>query len=101
MGKKNPLEARMYCEIEGEGDNREPVLSVDIKRKGKWLRIAKRYSGQNWINLEPGYTVRGSEPGGAPTPFTSNTRQPTQGPFLTHVRPRQGQRGAFYCGDSR
>jgi hypothetical protein len=66
MGKKNPSEARMYFEIEGEGDNREPVLSVDIKRKGKWLRIAKRYSGQNWINLEPGYTVRGSEPGGAP-----------------------------------
>ena len=63
MGKKNPPEARMYFEIEGEGDNREPVLSVDIKRKGKWLRIAKRYSGQNWISLEPGYTARGTEPG--------------------------------------
>jgi hypothetical protein len=28
------------------------------------VRIAKRYSGKNWIALEPGYTVRGSEPGG-------------------------------------
>jgi hypothetical protein len=27
------------------------------------VRIAKRYSGQNWVSLEPGYTVRGSEPG--------------------------------------
>jgi hypothetical protein len=27
-------------------------------------RIAKRYSGKNWISLEPGYAVRGSEPGG-------------------------------------
>jgi hypothetical protein len=53
----------MQFEIEGEDDGREPVLSVDIKRKGKWLRIAKRCSGQNWISLEPGFTVRGSEPG--------------------------------------
>jgi hypothetical protein len=36
------------------------VLYVEIDGK----RIAKRYSGQNWIALEPGYTVRGSEPGG-------------------------------------
>jgi hypothetical protein len=56
----------MQLEIEGEGDGREPVLTVDVKRKGKWLRIAKRYSGQNWISLEPGYAFRGSEPGGAP-----------------------------------
>jgi hypothetical protein len=56
----------MQLEIEGEGDGREPVLTVDVKRKGKWLRIAKRYSGQNWISLEPGYAVRGGEPGGAP-----------------------------------
>jgi len=63
MGKKKSSEARMQFEIEGEGDSREPVLSVDIKRKGRWVRIAKRYSGQNWVSLEPGYTVRGSEPG--------------------------------------
>jgi hypothetical protein len=63
--KKQPA-ARMLVEIEGEGDSREPVLSVDIKRRGQWVRIAKRYSGQHWINLEPGYTVSGSEPGGAP-----------------------------------
>jgi hypothetical protein len=37
----------------------EPVLYVEVGGK----RIAKRYSGQNWISLEPGYTVRGSEPG--------------------------------------
>jgi hypothetical protein len=37
----------------------EPVLYVEVEGK----RIAKRYSGQNWIALEPGYTVRGSEPG--------------------------------------
>jgi hypothetical protein len=64
MGKKNPPEARMQAEIEGEGDGETVVLTIDVKRKGKWLRIAKRYSGQNWISLEPGYTVRGSEPGG-------------------------------------
>jgi hypothetical protein len=64
MGKRP--EARMQLEIEGEGDGREPVLTVDVKRKGQWVRIAKRYSGQNWISLEPGYAVRGSEPGGAP-----------------------------------
>jgi hypothetical protein len=28
------------------------------------VRIAKRYAGENWIVLEPGYTVHGSEPGG-------------------------------------
>jgi hypothetical protein len=55
--------ARMFAEIEGEGDNSEVVLFVEVKQGKQWLRIAKRYSGQNWINLEPGYTVRGSEPG--------------------------------------
>jgi hypothetical protein len=25
--------------------------------------IAKRYSGENWLSLEPGWTVRGGEPG--------------------------------------
>jgi hypothetical protein len=42
----------------------EPVLYVEIKEGRRWMRIAKRYSGQNWINLEPGYAVSGSEPGG-------------------------------------
>ena len=53
----------MQAEIEGEGDSETVILSVDVKRRGKWVRIAKRYSGQPWISLEPGYTVRGSEPG--------------------------------------
>jgi hypothetical protein len=35
------------------------ILIVECDGK----RIAKRYSGENWISLEPGYTVRGSEPG--------------------------------------
>jgi hypothetical protein len=26
--------------------------------------IAKRYSQQNWISVEPGFSVAGSEPGG-------------------------------------
>ena len=56
----------MQAEIEGEGDDETVVLTVDVKRKGQWVRIAKRYSGQHWISLEPGYTVSGSEPGGAP-----------------------------------
>lgn len=56
----------MQLEIEGQGNGETVVLTVDVKRKGQWVRIAKRYSGQNWINLEPGYTVRGSEPGAAP-----------------------------------
>jgi hypothetical protein len=36
-----------------------PVLYCEVDGK----RIAKRYSGKPWISLEPGYTVRGSEPG--------------------------------------
>jgi hypothetical protein len=42
--------------IEEDG---EPVLHVELNGK----RIAKRYPGESWISLEPGYTVRGSEPG--------------------------------------
>jgi hypothetical protein len=51
-----PPPAKLVCTKEGE----EPVLYVETGGK----RIAKRYSGQRWISLEPGYTVRGSEPGG-------------------------------------
>ena len=40
-------------------ENDDLVLYVELAGK----RIAKRYSGENWISLEPGYTVRGSEPG--------------------------------------
>jgi hypothetical protein len=39
------------------------VLYVQIKVEGKWHPIAKRYSGEHWINLEPGYSVSGTEPG--------------------------------------
>jgi hypothetical protein len=51
-----PPPASIVCTIEDQ----EPVLYVETRGK----RIAKRYSGQNWISLEPGYTVRGSEPDG-------------------------------------
>jgi hypothetical protein len=57
--RKAPLEemeAHMRL-VEEDGD---VVLYVIVDG----TRIAKRYSGENWINLEPGYTVRGSEPGG-------------------------------------
>jgi hypothetical protein len=37
----------------------EPVLYLEFDGK----RIAKRYSGQGWIILEPGYKVHGGEPG--------------------------------------
>jgi hypothetical protein len=40
-------------------------MVVEVKKRGDkhFTRIAKRDSGQNWINLEPGFTVRGSKPG--------------------------------------
>ena len=41
-------------------ENGEPVLYMILNG----VKIAKRYSGQSWINLEPGYSVRGAEPGG-------------------------------------
>jgi hypothetical protein len=50
-----PSEATLFSELE---DN-VPVLYVEVEGK----RIVKRYSGENWISLEPGYTVRGNEPG--------------------------------------
>jgi hypothetical protein len=51
--------ARLRFTLEGE----EPVLYCQIKERGHFITIAKRYSGQNWINVEPGFVVRGSEPG--------------------------------------
>jgi hypothetical protein len=41
-------------------ENGEVVLHCEFDGK----IIAKRYSQQNWISLEPGFVVRGSEPGG-------------------------------------
>ena len=52
--KRHP-EAQLRCVKE----NDDLVLYCDVEGK----LIAKRYSGQNWISLEPGYTVLGSEPG--------------------------------------
>jgi hypothetical protein len=53
--KKVTVEAKLSLEEEGD----DMVLYVIFNGK----RIAKRQCGQNWINLEPGYTVTGSEPG--------------------------------------
>jgi hypothetical protein len=51
----------LYCEVDGK-------------------RIAKRYSGKPWFSLEPGYTVRGSEPGSdynsIEIEYSSNGTQP-------------------------
>jgi hypothetical protein len=47
--------------VEEDGD---VVLYVEVKLCGRFIPIAKRYSRKNWINLEPGWTVRGLEPGG-------------------------------------
>ena len=55
---KHPT-ARLRFTLEGE----EPVLHCQIKERGRFITIAKRYSGKNWISVEPGFAVRGSEPG--------------------------------------
>jgi hypothetical protein len=57
---KEQPEARLRYAPEGDDDL---VLFVEIKRGKCWYPIAKRYSNQHWISLEPGYTVRGTEPG--------------------------------------
>jgi len=46
-------------------ENGDLVLYCEIKktRREPFKRIARRYSGENWVSLEPGYTVRGSTPG--------------------------------------
>jgi hypothetical protein len=51
----DPTAAQLCFVIE----NDEPVLYCELDGR----RIAKRYSGGNWISLEPGYIVRGTEPG--------------------------------------
>jgi hypothetical protein len=58
------LDARMNFVEEEDGT---VVLYVEIRdrKRDPYRRIAKRYPKQNWINLEPGWTVRGSEPGAA------------------------------------
>jgi hypothetical protein len=55
-----PEEARLNIVEENNG----LVMYVEIKERRRYKRIAKRYPGKGWINLEPGYVVRGSEPGG-------------------------------------
>ena len=59
MGKRKSRDARLGMEPEGD----DHILYVEVEHEGDWLRIAKRYSGGRWISLEPGFTVRGSEPG--------------------------------------
>lgn len=46
-------------------ENDDLVLYCEVKetRRSPYKPIARRYSGENWVSLEPGYTVRGSEPG--------------------------------------
>jgi hypothetical protein len=55
-----PPAARMRITVE----NGEPVLYCEVKERRRFIPVAKCYSGKNWISIEPGYTVRGSEPGG-------------------------------------
>jgi hypothetical protein len=40
-------------------ENGRPVLYCVLEGK----RIAKRYQNESWTVLDPGYTVRGGEPG--------------------------------------
>jgi hypothetical protein len=59
-----PPNARLRCIVEG-GENGEerPVLYCEIKDGKHYRPIAKRLSGENWINLEPSYAVTDSAPG--------------------------------------
>jgi len=50
-----PKEAQLVF-VEEDG---VPILYVEVDGK----RIARREPGRGWTSLEPGYTVRGSEPG--------------------------------------
>lgn len=46
-------------------ENDDLVLYCEIRetRRDPFKRIARRYSGEEWVSLEPGYVVRGSTPG--------------------------------------
>ena len=56
-------EFRVSFRSEGEGDAQEVVLFCEVKQGRRFVPIAKRYSGQHWIALEPGFRVSGTEPG--------------------------------------
>jgi hypothetical protein len=80
MGKKQlATTARTQFEIEGEGDGETVVLTVDVKRKGQWVRIAKQLQRPEPAQPGTGLHRARSEPGPIPAPWTSNTSQPTQG----------------------
>src|SRR5262249_35753190 len=54
------IEAKMpEGKLELVEENGEPVVYVEFAGE----RIAKRFAGQGWIMLEPGYRVYGGEPG--------------------------------------
>lgn len=58
--------ARPYAaQLSFVAKNDDVVLYCEIKetRRDRFKRIARRYSGQTWESLEPGYTVRGSTSG--------------------------------------
>jgi len=62
--RPRPPEAQLRFVIEKVNGEEEPVLYCEAKLdKKSFTCIAKRYSGKNWINLEPGWKVSGSEPG--------------------------------------
>ena len=58
--------ARMQLTKEKVNGEDKPVLYVEVNLGKEFMPIAKRYPGQNWINLEPGWKVTGSEPGDDP-----------------------------------
>jgi len=58
--------ARPYAaRLKAVEENGDLVMYCEVKetRRDPYKRIARRYSGENWVSLEPGYTVRGSTPG--------------------------------------
>jgi hypothetical protein len=57
------MERDMACadEIKLDFVDEDGRVVLYCVRNGK--RIAKRSAGESWINLEPGYSVRGGEPG--------------------------------------
>jgi hypothetical protein len=48
-------QVQLVCVFEGE----RTVWYCELDGR----RIARRYVGERWVSLEPGFTVRGSEPG--------------------------------------